>query len=83
MIKLDIDAPVNPRSCVKFKDGGHGILMTAEKARSDAEVLRWVVGQIGKGDRAQSADLQRAVGSLKSLAHQFDMAASGEEPRAP
>ena len=82
---LGIDAPERTRASVAFKDGAHGLLITADKARHDAALLRVAadllkLAQFGAG--ATRANAERAAGALRSLAEQFEMAADGRDPQA-
>jgi len=83
MIALGIDAPERSRVCVAFNDA-RGLLISADKARGDAMLFRTAADLIGKAQfgGATKANAERAIGALRALAGQFEMAADGRDPQA-
>jgi hypothetical protein len=77
MISIDQDPPNRTRSAATFKGDVRALVISADKARSDAEIFRAAAAFMdGKPNGANFA------GALRSLAHQFEQAANGLDPQA-
>ena len=84
MIRVGIEAPDETRASVAFNGDGYGVLILGAKAREDARNFRWIAELIRKGEfgAALKPNAERAVGALRALADQFDVAADGRNPHA-